>query len=116
MEVSSAKKSYSFKIVPNQRRRPAKSIENQLTLVGSYFDLRMSQKLLLALLKVEDTAGAIKTIVICFKVEAKEIPDGVRNLSIKKMNLANMKVADCQPIPILIIVVAGKSNKIFCLT
>uniref|UniRef100_T1KZ95 Uncharacterized protein n=1 Tax=Tetranychus urticae TaxID=32264 RepID=T1KZ95_TETUR len=110
MENQQSKKSYSFKLVNTSRRRQSSIIENQTTLLGAYFDLRMGQKVIGALVSLIDTFGVAKTISICFKIEADKIPDEVKSLSTRKMNLLQLKVAECDPIPIMVIVIADDSS------
>lgn len=109
MDTRSKKKKYTFQVVSSASPRVKKKfVENQPTLLGSFLDLRMGHKVCAALIKLRDTLGYEKTIAICFKIEEEKIPKDVKSLSYTSANLVNLFVRECPPLPIMIIIVAGK--------
>lgn len=108
MEVKPDRKVYTFKLNRNSRQRSSlTTIVNQGTLIGSYLDLRMGEKILAAFSRIKGSSGE-KTVPICFKVKSELIPTSLKSLNIALESLVNVTIPECKPFPAMVIAIAGK--------
>lgn len=109
MEIKSIRKTYSFRSLKSPSLRVNKNfIKSQSTLIGAYFKLTMDEKLVSAIVRVKDKSLKEKTIPVCFKAKNEEIPKDYKNLRLHRNNIVNIIIQGCDPLPAVIIVVAGK--------
>lgn len=102
------RKVYNFKFTTFRKTRStSRNIFNQPTIIGSICDLKMDEKMIIALIPVREK-GKESTIPVGFSVAANLIPAGLKPMEVHFDNYIKIEVRGHQPVTAMIVVVAGK--------
>lgn len=109
MNVKSSKKTILIKanISEKKVKKSGKYIANQQTLIASICDLKMSQKIVLAVVRIMNLDQTEQTIPIGFKLDRDSIPKNLKPYTVHYSNFIRVLVDGVYPLPAMIVSTGG---------
>lgn len=105
----------SHKVLKNNifnRSKKTRLVTGQRSLLGVLCKLMEGQKLVVSVVRVEDSNGDVKIIPFGYKIKKESIPSGIREDRVHTRNLITITVDGCNPLNAMLVSVGGKFNSI----
>lgn len=108
MDIANQRKCYNLRISARQSKKNPRFIFNQTTLVGSLCNLMKNEKVVVALVRIQNKSDAEQTIPLGFKVHRNKIPIDIKPDRIHTNNIVQVQVFGSKPITSMIVCIGGK--------
>uniref|UniRef100_T1KP93 Uncharacterized protein n=1 Tax=Tetranychus urticae TaxID=32264 RepID=T1KP93_TETUR len=95
----------------NKKSNP-KFINNQRTILGVLLSLMEGQKVAVALIHLRQSDESDLMIPIGFKIDEKNVPDGIKPMKFNPSNLVDLSVDGCKSINVMIVSLGDDSQEL----